>query len=100
MPNSLKIGLFRIFQESLTNVARHSGAKKVIVRLEQKDKKLILIIKDNGEGFDDKKAAKQTLGLLGMKERTLMMGGQYSISGIQGEGTTVTVIVPLPETDL
>jgi PAS domain S-box-containing protein len=100
LPNSLKIGLFRIFQESLTNVARHSGAKKVIVRLEQKDKKLILIIKDNGEGYDDKKAAKQTLGLLGMKERTLMMGGQYSISGIQGEGTTVTVIIPLPETDL
>jgi len=100
LPDSLKIGLFRIFQESLTNVARHSGAKKVIVRLEQRDKKLILIIKDNGEGFDDKKAAKQTLGLLGMKERTLMMGGQYSISGVQGEGTTVKVIIPLPETDL
>lgn len=100
LPAALKIGLFRIFQESLTNVARHSGAKKVIVRLEQRDKKLILIIKDNGEGFDDKKAAKQTLGLLGMKERTLMMDGQYSISGVQGEGTTVKVIIPLPETDL
>ncbi|HKZ68326.1 MAG TPA: ATP-binding protein, partial [Chitinophagaceae bacterium] len=93
------IGLFRIFQESLTNVARHSGAKKVIVNLTQKDKKLILTIRDNGEGFDDEKVPKKTLGLLGMKERTLMMGGQYSISGIRGEGTTVTVIVPLSEID-
>jgi len=98
LPDSLKIGLFRIFQESLTNVARHSGAKNVEVFLIQKDKQLILTIKDNGIGFEEKpETAKKTLGLLGMKERTMMMGGIYGIAGVKGEGTTVTVIVPLPE---
>ena len=101
LPDSLKIGLFRIFQESLTNVARHSGAEKVTVTLILEDKKLILTIKDNRIGFEEKPtAAKKTLGLLGMKERTMMMGGIYSISGVKGEGTRVTVIVPLPENNL
>jgi signal transduction histidine kinase len=97
LPDALKIGLFRIFQESLTNVARHSGAKKVNVSLKQEDKQLILTITDNGNGFEENpEAAKKTLGLLGMKERTMMMGGIYGIEGVKGEGTTVTVIVPLP----
>lgn len=97
IPDALKIGLFRIFQESLTNVARHSGAKNVYVSLLQKDKQLILTIKDNGTGFEDKtQGTKKTLGLLGMKERTTMMGGIYNISGVKGEGTTVSVVVPLP----
>ncbi len=100
LPDSLKIGIFRIFQESLTNVARHSDATKVIVSLIPDQKQLILTIKDNGKGFEEKESVKKTLGLLGMKERSQMMGGQYSISGIQGEGTTVTVIVPLPAADL
>ncbi len=100
LPDSLKIGIFRIFQESLTNVARHSGATKVMVSLEQEEKQLILTIRDNGKGFEENSGSKKTLGLLGMKERSKMMGGQYSISGIQDEGTIVTVIVPLPEADL
>ncbi|MFC0773685.1 PAS domain S-box protein [Terrimonas alba] len=100
LPDALKIGLFRIFQESLTNVARHSGAKKVKVSLQQRDKELVLTVHDNGKGFDESGTVKKTLGLLGMKERTLMMGGQYNISGIIGEGTTVTVAVPLPNADL
>ncbi len=100
LPDSMKIGIFRIFQESLTNVARHSGGNKVTVRLQQPDNHLILTITDNGRGFDDKKAVRKTLGLLGMKERTLMMGGEYNIKGRPGEGTTVTVIIPLPETVL
>jgi signal transduction histidine kinase len=98
VPDGLKIGLFRIFQESLTNVARHSGAKNVYVSLSQRNKQLILTIKDNGTGFEEKsQGTRKTLGLLGMKERTKMMGGIYNISGIRGEGTTVSVIIPLPE---
>lgn len=100
LPNTLKIGIFRIFQESLTNVARHSEATRVAVSLVEKEKQLILTITDNGKGFEEKRGIKKTLGLLGMKERSQMMGGQYSIAGIEGKGTTVTVIVPLPETDL
>jgi signal transduction histidine kinase len=98
LPDSLKIGLFRILQESLTNVARHSGAKNVNVSLLQKDKQLILTIKDNGNGIEEKPSgSRKTLGLLGMKERTTMMDGDYNITSIKGEGTTVTVVVPLPE---
>ncbi len=99
LPDSLKIGLFRILQESLTNVARHSGAKSVHVNLHQADKKLILTITDDGSGFDPEQANKKTLGLLGMKERTLVMGGEYSITGEPGTGTTVRVEVPIPATE-
>jgi PAS domain S-box-containing protein len=96
LPDTLKIGIFRIFQESLTNVARHSGAKNVSVSLLQKDNQLILTIRDNGIGFEEEPMTiKKTLGLLGMKERSMMMGGQYKISSVKGEGTTVTVIIPL-----
>ena len=95
MPDSIKNGLFRIFQESLTNVARHSKAKKVKVELLQKKDQLILSIEDNGKGFDKQKTAgKQTLGILGMKERAMMMGGSYEINSVPGKGTTITVILP------
>ena len=96
LSDSLKIGIFRIFQESLTNVARHSEAKNVNVSLLQKDNQLILTIRDNGIGFEEgPMATKKTLGLLGMKERSMMMGGVYNITSARGAGTTVTVIIPL-----
>jgi PAS domain S-box-containing protein len=97
--DNMKIGLFRIFQESLTNVARHSGAHNVDVQLHRQNGKIILKIIDDGKGFDPEKATKKTLGLLGMRERTQMMGGVYHISGIPGKGTTVEVIVPLESTN-
>ena len=94
--NKLAIALFRIYQESLTNVARHSGATKIISSFELKNNHLILIISDNGKGFDiNKESKKKTLGLLGMKERTIMTGGEYTISSKPGKGTTVSVIMPL-----
>jgi PAS domain S-box-containing protein len=92
--DSMKIGLFRILQESLTNVARHSGAQKVDVSLQRENGHIILKIIDDGKGFDAGKATNKTLGLLGMKERTQMMGGVYHISGIPGKGTMVEVVVP------
>ena len=97
--DSMKIGLFRIFQESLTNVARHSGAERVNVLLERKNGNIVLKIADNGKGFDTEQATKKTLGLLGMKERTQMMGGVYHINGMPGKGTMVEVVVPMPESN-
>ena len=95
LPDSLKKGLFRIFQESLTNVSRHANANKINVTLEQKGQYLILSIEDNGQGFEKEKiAAKETLGILGMRERSQMMGGNYEIRSILGKGTTVIVTVP------
>ncbi len=98
LPEATKIGLFRILQESLTNVGRHSAATRVSVSMEQKKESLVLTIQDNGKGFDLDKARKKTLGLLGMKERTQGMGGEYTIDSTPGKGTTVTVTVPLTET--
>ena len=91
----IKTGLFRIFQESLTNIARHAQARQVKVNLQVKDKLLILNIEDNGNGFDTSILnKKRTLGILGMEERSLMMGGKYIIKSEPGEGTTVKVTVP------
>ncbi|MBC7950037.1 MAG: PAS domain S-box protein [Chitinophagaceae bacterium] len=99
LSDEIKIGLFRIFQESLTNVARHAQAKNVKINLEKNDKKVILTIKDDGLGFDEVNAPKKTLGILGMKERTIMLGGEYTITGVPGQGTTVSVAVPLNGSD-
>lgn len=98
LPDHVKIALFRIFQESLTNVARHSGAKTVTIKLKMENKIIVLIIEDDGVGFDEKEvAAKRTLGVLGMKERAAGIGGEYIISGNPGIGTTIEVKIPLPD---
>ena len=96
LTSAVKTGLFRIFQESLTNVARHAGATKVKVSLVQTESSVELNITDNGKGFDKLKIAdKRTLGLLGMRERTAMIGGTYDIISTPGKGTTVVVTIPL-----
>ncbi len=96
VPANVTIGLFRIFQESLTNVARHAEAGLVKASLIQKEKELELVITDNGKGFDLASIGpKKTLGLLGMKERTLMMGGAYEIVSHPGKGTTVRITIPI-----
>lgn len=96
LTNPIKTSLYRIFQESLTNVARHSKATQLSVALEKKDNELLLSIRDNGQGFDTRKASqKVTLGILGMKERAAMIGGNYHIETEPAKGTTVTVSLPL-----
>jgi len=96
--DSIKTGLFRIFQESLTNVVKHSEASHVYVDLVKEGKYLILRIKDNGKGFDKQGITKKnTLGILGMQERCEMMGGRFNIESNPGKGTTVTVTMPLTE---
>jgi signal transduction histidine kinase len=100
IPARLATAFFRIFQESLTNVARHAQAHEIIATLEQRNDKLVLQIKDDGKGFDAKEIEnKKTLGLLGMKERTMMMGGKYEINSRPGKGTTVTVSVSLAKSN-
>jgi PAS domain S-box-containing protein len=89
-------GLFRIYQESLTNVARHAEASSVSGSLKLVEGDLVLEVADDGKGFDTQATGKKGgFGLLGMKERTAMMGGTCSVSSSPGAGTTVTVCVPL-----
>lgn len=93
--DAVKTALFRIFQESLTNVSRHSNAKNVMVSLTQAENSYILSIADDGKGFDIQKTSdKRTLGILGMRERTAMIDGTYDITSTPGKGTVVTVKVP------
>jgi signal transduction histidine kinase len=88
--------LFRIFQEALTNVARHSGAREVNVNICQDNGELILQIQDNGRGISEAEASgMESLGLLGMKERALMIGGEILVTGQKNKGTLVKVKLPL-----
>jgi|GEM_PF-935127 len=94
----VSIGLFRIYQELLTNVARHAHAGKVTGSLREAGGQLYLSVSDDGDGFDvNTAAAKKTLGLLGIKERTNLMGGKYEINSVAGSGTTVLITVPLED---
>lgn len=89
-------GLFRILQEALTNVARHAKATAVSANLVILEDRADLTISDNGKGFDVHHiGAKKTLGLLGMKERALMLGGKCDWVSEPGNGTTIRVSVPL-----
>jgi len=89
-------GLFRIYQESLTNIARHSRAKLVKTVIRQKGDDFEISITDNGEGFIISGIEnKKTLGILGMKERASMLGAAFSITSTPGEGTTVLVRIPV-----
>jgi len=94
-------GLFRMYQESLTNVARHAEAMHVVSVLEVKNGEIILSITDDGKGFDmHNSGERKTLGLLGMKERATMIGGKLEIRSSPGKGTTIIITVPLHQTTL
>lgn len=90
-----KTGLYRILQEALTNVGRHSGASKVVVTMQKEADTAVLAIKDDGTGFDIESPKSKTLGLTGMKERAEAMGGQFTVQSFPGKGTTVLVSIPV-----
>jgi PAS domain S-box-containing protein len=92
----ISTNVFRIFQESLTNVARHAGATQVAVTVNGEEGWFVLVIKDNGRGISDHEIFDtQSLGILGMRERALQCGGKIDIRGLAGQGTEVTLKVPL-----
>jgi len=88
--------IFRIFQESLTNVARHAHATRVEARLRRENDRIIYQVFDNGTGFDPEVAkARKSLGLIGMQERALLLNGDFKTEGMPGSGTTMTLTIPL-----
>jgi PAS domain S-box-containing protein len=89
-------GVFRIFQEALTNVARHAAATRVDVNLDKGADKLSLVIADNGRGIREGAAKSPTsLGLLGIRERARRLGGEVEVCAGRSGGTTVSVALPL-----
>ena len=101
LPASMETEIYRIVQEALTNVARHAHATRVDVILTVRDNKLIVIVEDDGEGFNPEKAPDSGhLGLFGMRERAEMIGGKLVIESAPGKGTTLIVEVNYADSNI
>jgi signal transduction histidine kinase len=92
--------VYRVVQESLTNIAKHAAANSVTVLLERAGGRLVVVVEDDGKGFDTEDAfgrngSGQRLGLLGMKERAELVGGVLDIESTPGDGTIVLMRIPL-----
>jgi two-component system sensor histidine kinase UhpB len=87
--------IFRIIQESLTNIARHSGAGKVEISLKKTNGSISLMISDDGQGIsDDQIISNKSFGIMSMKERAGSLGGDFSITGDPGYGTVIHLNLP------
>jgi len=94
----LSTTLFRIFQETLTNVARHSGATTVRVHLKREGNQLCLVVADNGRGITRQQIEDPgSFGIMGIRERVNLWGGSVRITGKAKRGTTITVLIPVRE---
>ena len=104
LPGDIETALFRIAQEAVSNVARHSQATRMEIRLERKNGIVTMVLADNGLGWDRTHPAtserlRGRLGLAGMKERASLVGGQISIDSTPGEGTVVKTVIPVVMAD-
>lgn len=94
--NERATAVFRIFQETLTNIARHSGATEVRISLEKQNGFLVLEVQDNGCGIAEKELRhSRSLGMLGMRERAQIFGGEFVVKSEAGQGAIVTLRMPL-----
>jgi len=101
LPSSMEIAVYRIVQEALTNIRKHANASKVNLRLQFQEDKLLVEVHDNGKGFDPSQTLNSAvsvghIGLLGMKPRAEMLGGDFKIKTTEGMGTTITLNLPIP----
>ncbi len=99
LPKDAEINLYRIVQESLNNILKHSQATKVKISIRKNDDLLNVLIEDNGKGFNCEYLvnARSGLGLTGIRERAKMLGAEYKIISFPNEGTTVSLQINLPE---
>lgn len=102
LPSSMEIAVYRVTQETLSNIRKHAQASKVNLRLQFQKDKLLVEVRDNGQGFDLQQTLENAIsvgrmGLLGMKQRAEMLGGNMTIKTREGVGTTVTFILPIQQ---
>ncbi len=93
LPDELRTCIYRVVQEALHNMARHSGANSAVVTVRQDDGSLFLSVEDDGRGFDSER--KRGLGTLGMEERVRQLGGRLEVRSAPGKGTTLSVTLPI-----
>ena len=92
----VETAVYRIVQEALTNVVKHASAERVSIVVTRMSERLLLIIEDDGSGFDPAAGPGEGLGLLGMRERVQLLDGSLTIDAAHGSGTTLAVELPLP----
>lgn len=90
----LESALFRICQEALTNIRKHSGARHATIELIEEEEVVRLTVRDDGAGFDPAAVQGRPFGLQGIRERTRLLGGQANIASAPGAGTTIAVVLP------
>lgn len=96
LEREISTAVFRILQEALTNVTRHANASQVTITLRHKADALVMTVKDDGQGFDPGAVlTKNTLGLLGIQERALILGGKVEVKSAENKGTTIVLHIPL-----
>jgi signal transduction histidine kinase len=97
LPKQTAGAVYRLVQECLNNVVRHSGASRVMISVTSADKELRLRVEDNGNGFDleEALAKRHSFGLAGMRERVILLGGRFNASSQQGRGTRISIELPL-----
>ncbi|MCP4415035.1 MAG: sensor histidine kinase, partial [Chloroflexi bacterium] len=97
LPSATELTAFRVAQEALTNVRKHANATQVELLLTRQNGYLLVSVTDNGTGFDqeDAQASRQCFGLVSMRERTALLGGDCQIASTVGAGTTVSVQLPI-----
>lgn len=94
--DDLAVAIFRIFQETLTNISKHANASNVKVKLAEMDNYILLEVIDNGKGVTDLEMKKpNSFGIRGIRERCQQLGGDFSIVGTQGKGTSVMIKIPI-----
>jgi len=100
LPSSMEIAVYRVVQEALTNIRKHANATRVNLRLQFQEDRLLVEIHDNGRGFNLSQTINSAisvghLGLLGMKQRAEMLGGDIKITTNEGRGTIITLSLPV-----
>jgi signal transduction histidine kinase len=100
LPDQIEITLFRIAQEAITNIFRHSLARHASIILTKQNQCITLLIEDDGQGFDPfqpRPEGRYPLGIIGMQERTNLIGGEFALESNPGKGTVVRIRIPLPK---
>ena len=95
LPSDVEIALYRVVQESLTNIVKHAEAHNVSVSLARRESGVAAVVEDDGIGFDQRAVREEAIGLLGMRERLALLDGRLEIESRPGAGTTVVAEVPL-----
>lgn len=95
LPSKYEVALFRLIQESVQNALKHSKASEIVVKFEKRRESINVVVKDNGVGFNPEEKRSDSFGLIGMKERIVILEGVLSIDSSPLTGTTITMQIPL-----